>query len=57
MISLICRILNDTDELIYKADTDSQTYRKNLWFPRREGWGKGIVREFGIDTCTLLYLK
>ena len=23
----------------------------------RERWGKGIVREFGIDMCTLLYLK
>ena len=24
---------------------------------RREGWGEGIVREFGIDMYTLLYLK
>ena len=24
---------------------------------RREGWGEGIVREFGINTHTLLYLK
>ena len=24
---------------------------------RREGWGKGIVREFGIDMYTLLYFK
>ena len=22
-----------------------------------EGWGEGIVREFGIDMYTLLYLK
>ena len=27
-----------------------------LWFP--EGWGReGIVREFGMDMDTLLYLK
>ena len=24
---------------------------------RGEGWGEGIVREFGIDMYTLLYLK
>ena len=24
---------------------------------RGEGWGAGIVREFGIDVYTLLYLK
>ena len=24
---------------------------------REEGWGVGIVREFGIDMYTLLYLK
>ena len=23
----------------------------------REGWGEGIVREFGTDVFTLLYLK
>ena len=24
---------NNTDELIYKTETDSQTKRMNLWFP------------------------
>ena len=24
---------------------------------REEGWGEGIVREFGIEVYTLLYLK
>ena len=24
---------------------------------REEGWGEGIVREFGIDMYTLMYLK
>ena len=23
----------------------------------REGWGQGIVREFGVDMYTLLFLK
>jgi len=26
-------------------------------FPFKEGWGEGKVREFGIEICTLLYLK
>ena len=25
--------------------------------PRGEGWGEEIVREFGVDMYTLLYLK
>ena len=30
---------NDTNELIYNTETDSQTWRRNLWFPA--GWGAG----------------
>ena len=30
---------------------------KELMDACREGWGEGIVREFGMDMCTLLYLK
>ena len=31
---------NDTNELIYKTETDSQPQRRNLWFPsRRESQG------------------
>ena len=30
---------------------------EKLMVTRREGWGEGIVREFGINTYTLLYLK
>ena len=29
----------------------------NLWLPVREGSGEGILREFGTDMYTLLYLK
>ena len=46
----------DTNELIYKAETDSQTQRMNLWLQRGRVWG-GIVREFGNDIYTILYLK
>ena len=57
MISLICRILkNDTNELIYKTETDSDL-ENELMVTRGKGWRGGIVREFGIDIYTLLYLK
>ena len=43
MISLICGILkNDTNELIYKTETDQQTSKTNLWLPKgtsRDGLG------------------
>ena len=29
----------------------------NLRLPGGNAWGEGLVREFGIDTYTLLYLK
>ena len=38
IISLICGILkNDINELIYKTEIESQTYKTNLWL------SKGIV--------------
>ena len=48
---------NDTNELIYKMERDSQTKRMNLWLPEGEEPGEGIVRGFRIDMYTLLYLK
>ena len=47
---------NDTNELIDKTETDSQTQRMNLWLPG----GKMRLRdgqEFGNDKYKLLYLK
>ena len=36
MISLICGIFkkNNTNELIYKIEVDSQTQKTNLWLPQ-----------------------
>ena len=46
MMSLICGILkNDTNELIYK--TDSQTQKTNLWLPKGKGWGRGKLAVWG----------
>ena len=47
---------NNRNEVIYKLVTDSQTLRMNLWLPGAR-MGEGIVREFGMDMYTLLYLK
>ena len=32
--------INDTKELIYKTETDSQTSKTNLWLPKGKG-GEG----------------
>ena len=45
-----------TFELIYKTETFAQTQRINLWLPGGID-GEGIVREFGMDVYTVLYLK
>ena len=45
----------DTNELIYKGETDPQTQRMNLRLPGEQKAGVGIVREFGMDMYTLLY--
>ena len=54
VILLICRVQRiDTNELLYKAGTDSQTYRLNLWLP--EVWQGEIVGLWGV-TCTHCYI-
>ena len=32
---------NDTNELIYKTETDSQTQKTNLWLPKGKAEGEG----------------
>ena len=42
MTSLICGIeKDDTNELIYKTETDSQTSKTNLWLPKGKGGEEG----------------
>ena len=49
MLSPIHGILkNDRNELIYKAETDSQTQKTNLWFSKGKGWGGMINSESGL---------
>ena len=47
----------DTNELIYKTETDSQIQKTNLRLPKGKGGGGGINQEFGISRYTLLYIK
>ena len=47
----------DTNELIYKTETDSQTQKTNLWLPKEKGGGRGINQEFGISRYKLPYIK
>ena len=46
MISLMCGInKNDTNELTYKTETDSQTQKINLWLPK----GRGGSDRLGVE--------
>ena len=47
--------INDTNKLIYKIETDSQT--ENEVMVARGRMGEGLVREFEKVMHTLLYLK
>ena len=47
---------NDTNELIYKTEIDSQAQNTNLWLPKGKGDGR-INEEFGINIYALQNLK
>ena len=40
MTSLTWDLKNDTDELIYETERDSQTLKTDLWLPKGKGDGK-----------------
>ena len=46
---------NDTNELSYKKE--SHRLQEQTYDCQGKGWGEGIVREFGMEMCPLLYLK
>ena len=49
-------IRNDTNEL-FKNRNRLIALENELMAAKKEGWGEGIIREFGMDMYTLLYLK
>ena len=56
-ITYMWNLKYDTNELIYKTETDSQTWKTKLWLPKGKGSGGGINLEFGISRYKLLYTK
>ena len=48
---------NDTNEFIYKTETDSQTQKTNVQLPKEKVWQGRINQEFGSNIHALLYIK
>ena len=40
-ITYMWNLKNNTNESIYKIETDSQTLKTNLWLPKGKGGGEG----------------
>ena len=47
-------IKNDTNELIYKAETDLQILKANLCLSKGKRCGE---QELGVNVCILLYIR
>ena len=56
-ITYMWNLTHDTKELMYKTETDSETWRTDLWLPRGEGAGRGMDWEFGVSRCKLLHIE
>ena len=41
-ITYVWNLKNNTNEYIYKTETDSQTYKTNLWLSKGKGGGRRI---------------
>ena len=54
-ISHMWNLKYDANELSYETETDSQTWRTDLWLPRERGGGGGMDWECGISRCKLVY--
>ena len=48
---------DNTNELICKTETGSQTERADLWSPRERKNGEGMDWEFGGGRCKLLHIE
>ena len=47
-ITYMWNLKKGQNELLFRTDTDSQTF-KNLWFPRRQVGGGGLGWGFGME--------
>ena len=46
-ITYMWNLKNDTNKVIYKTETDSQTQRTNLWLPKGKGRGRDKLEVWG----------
>ena len=44
----MCYLKNNTNELIYRTETDSQTLKTNLWLPKGKDGGEGWIWNLGL---------
>ena len=49
-ITYVWNLKNNTNESVYKTETEWQAEKTNLWLPKGKGEG-------GINIYTLLYIK
>ena len=52
----IVKNLDGTNVPIYRKETDSWTWRTDLWLPRGGG-GPGMDWEFEVDRCKVFHLE
>ena len=46
----------DTNEHIYKIETDSKAQRTEVWLPRERREGEELKQKFGIIRCKLVHI-
>ena len=54
-ITYMWKLKYDTNELIYKTETDSQTQKKNLWLPKGKGWERNKLGVLDQQIQTTIY--
>jgi len=53
----IWNLKNNTDESVYKTETESQTQKTNSWLPKGRGREGGTSWKYRINGYKLLYIK
>ena len=48
-------VKNDTNELIYKTEIDSQTQKTNFWLPKGKGWERDKLGVWDCNIQTTIY--
>ena len=56
-VTYMWHLKNNTDESIYKTETDSWIWKTNLWLPNYKERGAGINSEYWINRYKLTDIK